>query len=154
MINNFRINSFSEYKKAYKKSVEEPEKFWDKIAGNFVWQKKWDKTLEYNFEQADFKWFQGGQLNITENVLDRHLEKNGNKTALIWEPNNPLEESRIITYRQLHSKVCQFANVLKNNGVQKGDRVCIYMPMIPELAIAMLACARIGAVHSLSLIHI
>jgi acetyl-CoA synthetase len=149
MINNFRINSFSEYKKAYKKSVEEPEKFWDKIAGNFVWQKKWDKTLEYNFEQADFKWFQGGQLNITENVLDRHLEKNGNKTALIWEPNNPLEESRIITYRQLHSKVCQFANVLKNNGVQKGDRVCIYMPMIPELAIAMLACARIGAVHSI-----
>ena len=100
-------------------------------------------------ENADFKWFEGGKLNITENVLDRHLEKNGNKTALIWEPNNPLEETRIITYRQLHSKVCQFANVLKNNGINKGDRVCIYMPMIPELAIAMLACARIGAVHSI-----
>ena len=89
MINNFRINSFSEYKKAYKKSVEEPEKFWDKIAGNFVWQKKWDKTLEYNFEQADFKWFQGGQLNITENVLDRHLEKNGNKTCLLYTSLSP-----------------------------------------------------------------
>ncbi|MFV0196174.1 acetate--CoA ligase [Empedobacter falsenii] len=149
MINDFRINSFSEYKKAYRKSTKDPEKFWDKIAENFVWHKRWDKTLEYNFETADFKWFQGGKLNITENILDRHLEKNGNKTALIWEPNNPLEETRIITYRQLHSKVCQFANVLKNNGVQKGDRVCIYMPMIPELAIAMLACARIGAVHSI-----
>ncbi|MFV0149875.1 acetate--CoA ligase [Empedobacter falsenii] len=149
MINDFRINSFSEYKKAYRKSTKNPEKFWDKIAENFVWHKRWDKTLEYNFETADFKWFQGGKLNITENILDRHLEKNGNKTALIWEPNNPLEETRIITYRQLHSKVCQFANVLKNNGVQKGDRVCIYMPMIPELAIAMLACARIGAVHSI-----
>ena len=149
MKNDFRINSFSEYKKTYKKSVKDPEKFWDKIADNFIWHKKWDKTLEYDFEKADFKWFQGGELNITENVLDRHLEKSGNKTALIWEPNNPLEESRIITYRQLHSKVCQFANVLKNNGVQKGDRVCIYMPMIPELAIAMLACARIGAVHSI-----
>lgn len=149
MINDFRINSFSEYKKAYRKSTKDPEKFWDKIAENFVWHQRWDKTLEYNFETADFKWFQGGKLNITENILDRHLEKNGNKTALIWEPNNPLEETRIITYRQLHSKVCQFANVLKNNGVQKGDRVCIYMPMIPELAIAMLACARIGAVHSI-----
>ena len=144
-----RIKSFSEYKKAYKESVENPEKFWDAIAEQFIWKKKWDKTLEYDFTTPDFKWFEGGQLNITENVLDRHLEKNGNKTAIIWEPNNPLEESRIITYRQLHAKVCRFANVLKNNGVKKGDRVCIYMPMIPELAIAMLACARIGAVHSI-----
>lgn len=148
-MNKLRINSFSEYKKAYKESVDNPEKFWDDVADQFVWKKKWDKTLEYDFSVPEFKWFQGGKLNITENVLDRHLLKNGNKTAIIWEPNNPLEESRIITYKQLHAKVCQFANVLKRNGVQKGDRVCIYMPMIPELAIAMLACARIGAVHSI-----
>ncbi|WP_322969106.1 acetate--CoA ligase [Faecalibacter sp. LW9] len=144
-----RINSFSEYKKAYRESVENPEAFWDNIAEQFVWRKKWNKTLSYDFSKPEFKWFEGGQLNITENVLDRHLEKDGNKTAIIWEPNNPLEESRIITYRQLHAKVCRFANVLKNNGIKKGDRVCIYMPMIPELAIAMLACARIGAVHSI-----
>lgn len=144
-----RINSFSEYKKAYRESVENPEAFWDNIAEQFVWSKKWNKTLSYDFSKPEFKWFEGGQLNITENVLDRHLEKDGNKTAIIWEPNNPLEESRIITYRQLHAKVCRFANVLKNNGIKKGDRVCIYMPMIPELAIAMLACARIGAVHSI-----
>lgn len=148
-MNNLRINSFSEYKKSYKESIENPEAFWDKIAENFVWKKRWDKTLEYDFSKPDFKWFLGGKLNITENVLDRHLEKNGNKTAIIWEPNNPLEESRFITYRQLHAKVCQFANVLKRNGITKGDRVCIYMPMIPELTIAMLACARIGAVHSI-----
>lgn len=148
-MNELRINSFSEYKKAYKESVENPEQFWDSVAEQFVWKKKWNKTLEYDFSIPEFKWFQGGKLNITENVLDRHLQKNGNKTAIIWEPNNPFEETRIITYRQLHAKVCQFANVLKRNGVQKGDRVCIYMPMIPELAIAMLACARIGAVHSI-----
>ncbi|MBF0596504.1 acetate--CoA ligase [Faecalibacter rhinopitheci] len=148
-MNNLRINSFSEYKKAYKESIENPEMFWDNIAENFLWKKKWNNTLEFDFSKSEFKWFKEGKLNITENVLDRHLEKNGNKTAIIWEPNNPLEETRIITYRQLHAKVCQFANVLKNNGIQKGDRVCIYMPMIPELAIAMLACARIGAVHSI-----
>ena len=148
-MSNLRINSFSEYKKAYKESVEHPEKFWESIAENFIWKKKWDKTLEYDFSKPYFKWFLGGKLNITENILDRHLEKNGNKTAIIWEPNNPLEESRFITYRQLHAKVCQFANVLKRNGIKRGDRVCIYMPMIPELAIAMLGCARIGAVHSI-----
>ena len=148
-MNNLRINSFSDYKKKYKESVENPEDFWDGVAEQFVWKKNWDKTLEYDFSKPEFNWFKGGKLNITENVLDRHLEKNGNKTAIIWEPNNPLEETRIITYRQLHAKVCQFANVLKNNGIQKGDRICIYMPMIPELAIAMLACARIGAVHSI-----
>ena len=148
-MNKLRITSFSDYKKQYKESTENPEAFWDRIAEQFVWKKKWDKTLEFDFSKPEFKWFEGGKLNITENVLDRHLEINGNKTAIIWEPNNPLEESRIITYRQLHAKVSKFANVLKNNGIKKGDRVCIYMPMIPELAIAMLACARIGAVHSI-----
>jgi len=146
---NIQLKSFAEYKKAYRESVESPEVFWDKIAGEFKWQKKWDKTLEWDFSKPDVKWFQGGKLNITENCLDRHLETLGNKTAIIWEPNDPDEESRYISYRQLFVKVSRFANVLKNNGIKKGDRVCIYMPMIPELAIAMLACARIGAVHSI-----
>lgn len=146
---NNQIKTFAEYKKAYRESVENPEAFWDKIADDFYWQKKWDKTLEWDFRKPEIKWFQGGKLNITENCLDRHLEKLGNKTAIIWEPNDPEEESRYISYRQLFVKVSQFANVLKNNGIKKGDRVCIYMPMIPELAIAMLACARIGAVHSI-----
>ena len=146
---NFKISSFAEYKKAYKKSVENPEGFWSDIAENFTWHKKWEKTLEWDFEKPEVKWFQGGKLNITENCLDRHLEKMGNKVAIIWEPNDPDEESRFITYRQLYVKVCRFANVLRNNGIRKGDRVCLYMPMIPELAIAMLACARIGAVHSI-----
>ncbi|MDX1754072.1 MAG: acetate--CoA ligase [Salinimicrobium sediminis] len=146
---NLKIRSFAEYKKAYKKSVQDPEAFWSEIADTFTWQKKWDKTLEWDFRKPEVKWFQGGQINITENCLDRHLEKLGNKTAIIWEPNDPDEESRYITYRQLFVKVCRFANVLRNNGIKKGDKVCIYMPMIPELAIAMLACARIGAVHSI-----
>ncbi len=145
----FQIKTFAEYKKAYKESIENPEAFWENIAHDFLWKKTWDKTLEYDFTKPEIKWFQGGKLNITENCLDRHLEKLGNKTAIIWEPNDPDEESRHITYRQLYVKVCQFANVLKNNGIKKGDRVCLYMPMIPELAIAMLACARIGAVHSI-----
>ena len=146
---NLRINTYAEYKKAYQKSVEDPEAFWEEIADTFTWRKKWNKTLEWDFSKPEVKWFQGGKLNITENCLDRHLEKLGNKTAIIWEPNNPDEESRYITYRQLFVKVSRFANVLKNNGIKKGDKVCIYMPMIPELAIAMLACARIGAVHSI-----
>lgn len=146
---NLQIRTFAEYKKAYQKSVEDPEAFWSEIADTFTWKKKWDKTLEWDFTKPEVKWFQGGKLNITENCLDRHLEKLGNKTAIIWEPNNPDEESRYITYRQLFVKVCRFANVLKQNGIKKGDKVCIYMPMIPELAIAMLACARIGAVHSI-----
>ncbi|MFI2743269.1 acetate--CoA ligase [Zhouia sp. PK063] len=146
---SLKLKTFAEYKKAYKKSVENPEKFWGKIAEEFTWQKKWDNTLSYNFSIPEVKWFEGGKLNITENCLDRHLENIGNKTAIIWEPNDPDEESRHITYRQLYVKVCRFANVLKSNGIKKGDRVCIYMPMIPELAIAMLACARIGAVHSI-----
>ncbi len=146
---NLQIRTFADYKKAYRKSVENPETFWEGIADTFTWQKKWDKTLEWDFEKPEVKWFQGGKLNITENCLDRHLEKLGNKTAIIWEPNDPDEESRYITYRQLFVKVSHFANVLKNNGIKKGDRVCLYMPMIPELAIAMLACARVGAVHSI-----
>ncbi|WP_034888294.1 acetate--CoA ligase [Gillisia sp. Hel_I_29] len=146
---DIQIKSFAEYKKAYQESVENPEAFWDNIADKFYWQKKWDKTLEWDFSKPEIKWFQGGKLNITENCLDRHLKEFGNKTAIIWEPNDPDEESRYISYRQLFVKVSHFANVLKNNGINKGDRVCIYMPMIPELAIAMLACARIGAVHSI-----
>ncbi len=144
-----QIRSFAEYKEAYQESIKNPETFWDAIAEKFHWHKRWNKTLSWDFSKPEVKWFEGGKLNITENCLDRHLEKLGNKTAIIWEPNDPDEESRHITYRQLFVKVCHFANVLKNNGIKKGDRVCLYMPMIPELAIAMLACARIGAVHSI-----
>lgn len=146
---NLQLKTFVEYKKAYKESVDHPDKYWDRIAEKFTWRKKWDKTLEWDFEKPEVKWFKGGKLNITENCLDRHLKTQPNKNAIIWEPNDPNEESRFITYKQLHVKVCQFANVLKNNNVKKGDRVCIYMPMIPELTIAMLACARIGAIHSI-----
>jgi acetyl-CoA synthetase len=142
------IKSFGQYQKTYKKSVEDPEGFWAEQAENFVWHKKWDKVVDWDFNDYYAKWFSGGQLNITENALDRHLEKNGDKPAIIWEPNDPNDPGQTLTYRQLHAKVCQFANVLKNNGVQTGDRVCLYMPMIPELAIATLACARIGAIHS------
>jgi len=136
-IMSFKINSFKEYKKQYEKSIKNPEKFWDEIADHFYWQKKWDKVLEWDFTKPEIKWFEGAQLNITENCLDRHLKTIGNKTAIIWEPNDPDEESRHITYRQLFVKVSRFANVLKNNGIKKGDRVCLYMPMIPELAIAV-----------------
>jgi acetyl-CoA synthetase len=143
-----RINSLSEYNKAYDRSVEDPEGFWSEIAENFQWKKKWDKVLEWDFEKPDVKWFLNGKLNITENILDRHLEERGDQVAIIWEPNEPNEEHQSITYSELHKKVCQFANAMKNNGAQKGDRVIIYMPMVPEAAVAMLACARIGAVHS------
>ncbi|HEY8928466.1 MAG TPA: acetate--CoA ligase [Mucilaginibacter sp.] len=143
-----KISSFDEYKQVYKQSVEQPEQFWEGIAENFYWRKKWDKVLEWNFKEPRVKWFQGAKLNITENCIDRHLETLGNKPAIIWEPNDPSENHRILTYKQLHDKVCQFANVLKNNGAKKGDRICVYMPMVPELAIAILACARIGAIHS------
>src|ERR1700754_7766 len=145
---SMKITSFDEYQEAYKKSVEQPEEFWAGIASNFQWRKPWDKVLEWNFIEPSIKWFQGAKLNITENCLDRHLAKLGDKPAIIWEPNDPAEDHRVLTYRQLHDKVCQFANVLKNNGAKKGDRICIYMPMVPELAIAVLACARIGAIHS------
>ncbi|MFC5285138.1 acetate--CoA ligase [Pedobacter alpinus] len=145
---NFNIASFEEYKLAYQKSVEQPEEFWAEIAENFTWRKKWDKVLDWDFKGPNIEWFKGAKLNITENCLDRHLADRGDQPAIIWEPNDPSEHHRILTYKQLHQKVCLFANVLKNNGVKKGDRVCIYMPMIPELAIAVLACARIGAIHS------
>ena len=145
---NLKINSLADYKRVYQYSITEPENFWESIADTFYWRKKWDQVLEWDFKKPDIKWFNGAQLNITENCLDRHLNTNGNTTALIWEPNNPHEDYRTFTYQELHFKVCQFANVLKNNGVKKGDRICIYMPMVPELAISVLACARLGAIHS------
>ncbi|MFI5219544.1 MAG: acetate--CoA ligase [Bacteroidia bacterium] len=142
------MTSFEEYLSEYKRSVETPEAFWAEKAENFIWRKKWDKVLEWNFSEPNVKWFINGKLNITENCLDRHLKDKGNQTAIIWEPNNPEEAGRKISYKELHSEVCCFSNVLKNNGAKKGDRICIYMPMVPELAIAVLACARIGAIHS------
>jgi acetyl-CoA synthetase len=142
------IRTFDEYQLAYQKSVEDPEAFWAEVAQNFQWRKPWTKTLQWNFEEPNVKWFVGGKLNITENCLDRHLETRGDQPAIIWEPNDPNEAGVTLTYRMLHDQVCRFANVLKRNGVVKGDRICIYMPMVPELAIAVLACARIGAVHS------
>ncbi|HZH67558.1 MAG TPA: acetyl-coenzyme A synthetase N-terminal domain-containing protein, partial [Chitinophagales bacterium] len=142
------IKTFEEYEKAYQASVDNPEAFWAEQAENLHWTKKWDKVVEWDFEQPNVKWFLGGKLNITENCLDRHLDKRGNKIALIWEPNDPKERFLRLTYRELHERVCKMANVLKRNGVRKGDVVCIYMPMIPELTISLLACARIGAVHS------
>jgi len=145
---NLQIKSFEEYQKVYNYSVKEPERFWAEIAGNFLWRKKWDKVLEWNFKEPRIKWFSGAKLNITENCIDRHLDTLGDKPAIIWEPNDPEEHHRVITYKQLHQKVCQFSHVLQNNGAKKGDRICIYMPMVPELAIAMLACARVGAIHS------
>jgi acetyl-CoA synthetase len=144
----YQIKTLEAYHRDYDLSLKNPELFWSNIAENFIWKKKWDTILDWNFKALDVKWFIGGKLNITENCLDRHLEKNADTPAIIWESNNPTEQSRIITYKALHFKVCQFAHVLKNNGVKKGDRICIYMGMIPELTIAVLACARIGAIHS------
>ena len=143
-----RITNFEEYRSEYKKSVDNPEAFWADKADSFVWRKKWDKVLEWNFTEPNVKWFIGGKLNITENCLDRHLPSRSNQKAIIWEPNNPDEKGRTLTYSELHKQVCQFANTLKKQGAKKGDRICIYMPMIPELMIAVLACARIGAIHS------
>ncbi len=145
---SFQIKSFDEYKSAYQRSVEEPELFWSEVAENFHWRKKWDRVLDWNFVEPKITWFQNAKLNITENCLDRHLKTNGSDPAIIWEPNDPDEHHRILTYNDLHFKVNQFCHVLNNNGVKKGDRVCIYMGMVPELAIAVLACARIGAIHS------
>lgn len=144
----FKINSYEDYQNQYQHSVENPEQFWSTIADTFTWKKKWDTVLDWNFDEPNIKWFVNGKLNITENCLDRHLATHGNQTAVIWEPNNPKDETIKLTYHQLHQKVCEFANVLKNNGAKKGDRICLYMPMVPELAIAVLACARIGAIHS------
>ncbi len=144
----YQIRSLEQYTAEYRKSVEDPEGFWADVARHFQWRRPWDKVLDWNFSEPRVRWFIGGQLNITENCLDRHLDQNADKPAIIWEPNNPDEDYRILSYKELHFKVCQFAHVLKNNGLKKGDRVCIYMPMVPELAIAVLACARIGVVHS------
>jgi acetyl-CoA synthetase len=144
----YQIRSIDEYEVAYRVSVNEPEQYWASIARHFQWRKQWNKVLEWNFKDPKVEWFKGAKLNITENCIDRHLETMGDKPAIIWEPNNPEERVRVVTYNRLHKRVCQFAQVLKNNGVKKGDRVCIYMGMVPELAYAVLGCARIGAIHS------
>ncbi len=144
----FQIHSLEEYNTAYKRSTDNPEAFWAEIASTFSWKKTWSKVLDWNFTQPDIKWFIGGKLNITENCLDRHLALNGNKKAIVWESNDISEATRSLTYKELHEQVCMFANVLKNTGAKKGDRICIYMPMVPEAVIAILACARIGAIHS------
>lgn len=143
-----RILNINDYQHEYQKSVNDPEAFWSDIANDFLWKKKWDQILEWNFNEPKIEWFLNAELNITENCLDRHLQSQGNKIAFIWEPNNPLEKSKSITYLELYHEVCRFSNVLKNKGAQKGDRICIYMPMLIESVIAMLACARIGAIHS------
>lgn len=143
-----RIQSLEEYKAQYEKSVQDPEAFWAEQAKDYVWRKKWDQVLSWDFHKPEVKWFINGKLNITENCIDRHLAARANQVAIIWEPNNPAEEAKKITYQQLHEEVCKTANMLKAHGVGKGDRVCIYLPMIPQLAYTVLACARIGAVHS------
>ena len=143
-----QIKSLAEYHETYARSVADPEDFWAEQAATFHWQKPWKKVLKWNFREPKVQWFTGGKLNITENVLDRHLPERARQTAILWEPNNPTDKPRKITYKQLYQQVCQFANALKDQGVRKGDRVCIYMPMTPELAIAVLACARMGAIHS------
>jgi len=144
----YELDSFEKYQQAYQASIDNPGAFWDGIAQNFHWHDLWNKTLDWNFTEPNIRWFDGGTLNITENCLDRHLPEHGDEIALLWEPNDPKEPEVRMTYRELHAQVCQFANVLKSRGVKKGDRVAIYMPMIPELTIGVLACARIGAVHS------
>ena len=148
-MNNFYINSSKKYKELYYNSVINPENFWDKLASdNFVWEKKWSKTLDWDFRKAKISWFKDAKLNITINCIDRHAKNNPDKTAIIFEPNNPKDECKSYSYSELLKEVCKMANVLKSLGVKKGDRVCIYLPMIPELAFSVLACARIGAIHS------
>ena len=144
----YPIKSLEQYREDWKESIENPEAFWGNIGQHFQWKKPWESVLEWNFKEPSVKWFNGAQLNITENCIDRHLKDKANQPAIIWEPNDPNDHHRMLTYAQLHLKVNQFAHVLKNNGVKKGDRVCLYMGMIPELAIAVLACARVGAIHS------
>ncbi len=148
-MSNYSIKNLEEYFQLYRKSVREPENFWEEIAEeHFLWRKRWKRVMRWDFSKPEVAWFEGAKLNITENCLDRHLAIRGDKTAILFEPNDPNEEAQHITYKELHARVCRFANVLKSKGVKKGDRVCIYLPMIPELAIAVLACARIGAIHS------
>ncbi len=143
-----KIRNIDQYYREYQKSIESPEKFWEEIANTFFWEKKWSQVLKWEFRTPEVKWFLGAQLNITHNLLDRHVKEKPNHTAIIWEPNSPEEKSIKISYRELHERVCKFSNVLKKQGIKKGDRICLYMPMVPELAIGILACARIGAVHS------
>ena len=149
---NAWVKSIDEYKEMYDRSIEKPDEFWAEMADQFYWEKKWDTVRDYNFSVSKgpihIEWFKGGKTNISYNCLDRHLKDRGDQTALIWEGNNVGEDLEI-SYKQLHEKVCRFANALKRKGVQKGDRVAIYMPMIPELCVTMLACARIGAIHSI-----
>jgi len=148
-MSNYHIKHLEEYYQVYRKSVDNPELFWEEIAEeHFLWRKKWDTVLDWDFQKPEVKWFEGAKLNITENCIDRHLVTRGDKTAILFEPNDPNEAAEHITYKQLYCRVNKFANVLKANGIKKGDRVCIYLPMIPELAISILACARIGAIHS------
>lgn len=147
-MDQYFIDSKEKYKKIYEKSISDPEGFWSDIAGSFQWKKKWDKVLEWDFIKPDVKWFVNGKLNITENILDRHLIDKADKPAIVWEANDINEEGKTYTYRHLYEEVCKFSNALKNLGIKKGDRVCLYMPMVPELAIAVLGCARIGAIHS------
>ena len=143
-----RIKSLSEYFKKYELSQKDPEKFWSEIANSFTWKKKWDKVLEWDFKNVDINWFKNAKLNITENIFERNLIYRGGKTAIIWEPNDPNESAIHLSYQELYEKTCKFSNALKKRGVKKGDRIIIYMPMVPEAAIAMLACARVGAIHS------
>ncbi|MCH4552783.1 acetate--CoA ligase [Aestuariibaculum lutulentum] len=148
-MSNYHIKHLEEYYQVYRKSIREPENFWEEVAEeHFMWRKKWDKVLSWDFSKPEVKWFEGAQLNITENCIDRHLTTRGDKTAILFEPNSPDEPAEHITYNQLYKRVNKFANVLKAQGIKKGDRVCIYLPMIPELAVSVLACARIGAIHS------
>jgi acetyl-CoA synthetase len=148
-MSNYHIKHLEEYYKVYRKSIRNPELFWEEIAEeHFVWRKKWDNVLSWDFTKPEIKWYEGSKLNITENCIDRHLSTKGDKTAILFEPNDPSESAEHISYNQLAKRVNQFANVLKDKGIVKGDRVCIYLPMIPDLAIAVLACARIGAIHS------
>ena len=142
------LKNYQDYLEVYKFSVEQPEEFWSDVAYTFSWKQRWEKVLNWDFEEANIEWFKGAKLNISYNCLDRHLAESGNKTAFIFEPNDTNAETRKISYNELHEMVCRFANVLKANGVKKGDRICIYLPMIPEAIVAMLACARVGAVHS------
>ena len=145
----YKILNLEHYFKMYKKSVREPRKFWDRIADeNFTWYQKWDKVFEFDMQESKFKWFVDAKVNITKNCIDRHLAKRGEKTAIIFEPNDPSEAAQHISYNELYARVSRMANVLREQGIKKGDRICIYLPMIPELAVSVLACARIGAIHS------
>ena len=146
--NSLLPKTLDEYNILYKQSVDNPDVFWSDVAESFIWKNKWSKVVDFDFSKPSFKWFTDAKLNITENCLDRHVETHPEKTAIIFEPNDPNQPADHISYRELHSRVCRFSNVLKNNNIQKGDRVCVYLPMVPELAIAVLACARVGAIHS------